>query len=190
MLKYFLLLLFVLISILAPSQQEELKNKIIWQEDRPLNWEDFKGPIDERSKFYAQTNSGIYYHVQQTSQTHFLVFIETFFDPLHSWKKYDQVTDNLLKHEQLHFDIHELHSRLFVKSIRETKFQDCDKVSGKIRDLYAETMADAQELSLLYDKETNHSMDKMQQLEWNKKMKKMLEATSDYDLKEILIELR
>jgi hypothetical protein len=189
--KIFFSILFAFIfTFPGLSQKEELKKKIIWEENLPLTWHDFKGPVDIGSKFYAQTNAGIYYQVQQTSQTQFLIFVETFFDPKHSWYKKGQVTDYLLKHEQVHFDIHELHSRLFIKSLLETEFNESNKVFGRIRDLYVKAMEDARDINDMYDKETNHSVDKVQQMVWNKKVDAMLTDTEQYDLKEVDIEIK
>lgn len=183
------LMILPLIATLGYAQHEELKDKITWEEDRTLTWSDFKGPADMASKFYASTNSGVFYQVQQISQNDFLVFVETFFDPKYSWKKEDQVTHNLLKHEQLHFDIQELYSRYFIKSISETEFREVNKVFGKIRELYAKSLEDAQDFSMDYDKETNHSIDKVAQLLWEKKIDALLDETREYDLKEISIKI-
>jgi len=189
--KLSLLSLFILIFKFSGfSQAEELKNKIIWEEDRPLTWDDFKGTADAGSKFYALTNSGIYYQVQQESWAQFAVSVETFFDPKQSWQKKDQVTDHLLQHEQLHFNIHELYSRLFIKSMIEAEFNDEKMVFIRIRELYARALQDAQDFSNLYDKETNHSVNKVEQMVWNKKVNALLEETKEFDLKEISLEVK
>jgi hypothetical protein len=188
--SFFLILLLGLFPIAGNAQHAELKNKIIWEEDRPLTWDDFKGTADAGSKFYALTNSGIYYQVQQESWAQFAVSVETFFDPKQSWQKKDQVTDHLLQHEQLHFNIHELYSRLFIKSMIEAEFNDEKMVFIRIRELYARALQDAQDFSNLYDKETNHSVNKVEQMVWNKKVNALLEETKEFDLKEISLEVK
>jgi len=188
--SFFLILLLGLFPIAGNAQHAELKNKIIWEEDRPLTWDDFKGTADAGSKFYALTNSGIYYQVQQESWTQFAVSVETFFDPKQSWQKKNQVTDHLLQHEQLHFNIHELYSRLFIKSMIEAEFNDEKMVFIRIRELYARALQDAQDFSNLYDKETNHSVNKVEQMVWNKKVNALLEETKEFDLKEISLEVK
>jgi len=72
----------------------------------------------------------------------------------------------------------------------EAEFNDEKMVFIRIRELYARALQDAQDFSNLYDKETNHSVNKVEQMVWNKKVNALLEETKEFDLKEISLEVK
>ena len=140
--------------------------------DRKLDWYDFQGPIPISSEFDALTNSAISlaYEGESTSLT---FTIETIFDLFGSWKK-PGVSDYVLAHEQVHFDITEYHSRLLRKKLKAHKFKTFASIEGDIRKLFDEAYAKAKKMQVKYDAQTRHSLNKKNQAKWNAKVKKLL----------------
>lgn len=187
--KIWILLSILLIPIISLAQEEELKNKIIWEEARSLAWSDFKGPADNKSPFNALTWSGIYYQVSQDSNNELTVKIETYFDPKKSWQIKKKVTDKLLEHEQHHFDVSEIYSRLFIKNMLEIELSSKKNTFDRIRQAYLQTIKDFNSFNAGYDKETEHAKNEEQQNIWNARINQMLLETKEYDLKEVKIQL-
>jgi hypothetical protein len=89
-------------------------------------------------------------------------------------------SEDLLKHEQLHFDIVEIYSR----KLRE-KFLVLDKMKSKLEDYistYNNIRNDLVKYQGLYDSETEHSVNKEKQKEWEIKVAKELEELDTYDV--------
>jgi hypothetical protein len=184
-----ILLSILFIPVIGSAQEEELKNKIIWDEARPLAWSDFKGSADNKSPFNALTWSGIYYQVRQDSNDELTVKTETYFDPKKSWQIRKKVTDKLLEHEQHHFDVSEIYSRLFIKNMLEIELSSNKNTIDRIRQAYLQTLKDFNSFNAGYDKETEHSKNEEQQNTWNARINQMLLETKEYDLKEVKIQL-
>lgn len=146
--------------------------------DRKLTWDDFQGNVPAETDFDALTHSEIDFRFE--GEGVILKFtINTLFDPTQSWKK-DGVTKEVLKHEQGHFDITEYHSRLLRKNLKTNRYKGFDTIEQEIRDMFNEASTAANEMQLLYDKQTNHSINQKKQNKWNKKIRKMLSSTSTY----------
>jgi hypothetical protein len=184
-----LLIAFLILPAILRAQPKELINKILWDENRPLTWNDFKGPVDKKSSFKAETASGIYFAAKQESDDEMIVNVESYFDPRKSWRAKKELTDNLLKHEQNHFDIFEVYSRILIRRLSGLGLVSVKMISKVLSQQYSAVMKEAGEISRQYDKEANHSMNKEQQDLWNDKVKKLLAETKDYDLKSVTIKL-
>lgn len=169
-----------IISFGVRTEQEEpnVSNEYIKWGDRKLNWDDFSGDIPVDSKFDALTHSAI--NLEFEGEGHLLKFnIETIFDPSKSWKK-EGVDKYILNHEQVHFDITEYHARIFRKKLKTRRYKSYDTIEKKITDLFNESFKTASEMQVLYDNQTNHSINRRKQDKWNKKVKNMLSETSSY----------
>ncbi len=96
-----------------------------------------------------------------------------------SWTKNKQSVD-LLKHEQLHFDITEYHTRLFRKAILRYRFSSFDKVGNEVTTLFKKFHKKSRTMQSQDDKESDHSRNKKGQQKWNKKVADLLSKTSEY----------
>jgi len=138
---------------------------------RKLTWNDFTGQVDESSLFVAFT---WYNYKFKYSSAQFIgdsVVLKDFqvilqLDPKKSWAKQDKVTDDLLIHEQGHFNIGILFMNELLLKINSAKFfrnswtTDFPKVIKEVSQKYAE-------MGVTYDEETNHAKNKRQQAKWN-----------------------
>lgn len=162
--KSILLITLALFSFQQPIGDEE---KIQWNEDRKLTWSDFRGTPKSWGTYVASTSSGISfsYSIGVSRGTLDLNYsVESNFYPQSSWYNPEEVDDYILRHEQTHFDISELHARMFRKQLEETKF-DLDP-QQELSDLYEEIEQARRAMQQLYDKETDHSNIKVAEERW------------------------
>lgn len=170
------------------SQKHETGKMIPWDENRPLTWNDFKGPVDKKSSFYASACAGIYLKTEQSGDGNITVLAETFFDPAKSWYLKKYADEKLLEHEQRHFDIKEIYARRFIGRVLETDLAAEKNPLEKIQKIYRQTLVEMNDFDDLYDRETKHSVNKEQQTTWNDKINRLLEESRAYKHKEITIQ--
>ncbi len=166
-------LFFLFIGMCSVVGQEE---RLPWQEARKLTWDDYKKAPESDSHYAAITSSGIWYSMSGeivNGEVSVRSDIVCYFYPRNSWYKYDLASPNLLAHEQLHFDITELHARILRQKVAAFNFTK--DAQAEMKQLYNEVTAQLKEYQDQYDTETNYSMNKEKQQEWQEKVKKELE---------------
>ncbi len=171
----------LLISFLCNAQQTE--NFISWDTTHLLKWDDFKGEPNGSSPYLAYTFSGFGYNTSYIGND-FTVVVYSRFDKTKSWKT-QKITDALLKHEQCHFDITEIFSRIFTKKIQERGVVSKNKFNKDVQDIMKEVSSDLKKFNDLYDDETNHSQNTAKQKEWEDKIEKMLDKYKQYSKREV-----
>src|SRR5579859_591137 len=159
-------------TLLLSFNKTYAQDTIYWQPTYKLKWEDFQGIPDSSSKDGAISRPVIKYHLSANEDS-FNVKVICFFIRSKSWSKFKK-NDTLLMHEQGHFDIAELFARKLRKAFAEYKF-NAQTVGKDIDKLFILNKQERTERDVLYDKETNHSQNKQQQVLWNKKIKSELD---------------
>src|ERR1017187_5285211 len=97
-------------------------DKINWDKNRKLTWDDFKEPVpDMHTSTVAYTNSGYSYKLSYNNDSASFIF-ECYFDKTKSWVKKELANDYILKHEQGHFDITYCNSLRLRKTLKEYRF--------------------------------------------------------------------
>jgi len=143
-----------------------------WNEDYMLTWEDFKGEPDYQSEAVAVTASGITFGFSikesDTKVYDLTTEVEAHFYPEHSWYKKERANAHILGHEQLHFNITELHVRRFRKQIKQLALDKTLK--SKLKALHEKINTELASMQNDYDYQTNSSIDKAQQILWQKKI--------------------
>ena len=155
---------------------QEIEEGILWDENKRLTWEDFKGKIPPAAVPAATTASGISYSYSANLLHHEVKLdfeVNAFFYPNESWYKPTVCTENTLAHEQLHFDIAELFARKMRNRLRRTSFSD--NVKAEVREIYQDILKELEDYQDQYDWETNFSRNFEKQGEWNQKIAKALE---------------
>ena len=162
--KFLAMLLF---SVLI-SSFTSVEEKIQWSENYQLKWSDFKSPRSNGSGFVASTSSGIAYSYSSFSDSNgdveVNVQVTCNFYPNRSWYSKKDASDYILKHEQTHFDISELHARKLRKVIEETKFSD--EMNSELEKLFYKIDTERVDMQKKFDKESNHSKIPEKELEW------------------------
>lgn len=141
---------------------------LLWREDSKLTWNDFKGEKNTESDAVAVTSSGITfsYVVRKTNSriVDFKARVEARFYPEKSWVVMELADNYVLAHEQLHFDITELHVRKLRKQISAVRVsQNLDRILNAMHQNMNKELANMQNQ---YDAETNNSIDKIAQVKW------------------------
>jgi hypothetical protein len=138
---------------------------------RKLKWTDFTGPIDKSSNFIAVTT---YNYKMRFNSTRLIgdsvqlldISVDLYLDPQKTWVKFDKITDNLLAHEQGHFNLGILLQSELLEILTNTRFhrnsyqQDVQTINNEINEKY-------KQLSLKYDASTEHSKNTNMQAKWN-----------------------
>ena len=178
--KRILLLIFSLLSGSGLFSQES-DDKIKWREDRPLTWEDFQAEPDTTISYSANTNSGISYGWNYSTASGEPVLdheVFTNFYPKRSWVKNIENEEYLLAHEQLHFDISELHARKLRKALDE--YEIGRSIRQDLKRLYNRIEAERVSMQNKYDKETSHSEIREAEMRWRKFIQQELKKLEKY----------
>ncbi len=172
--KFKFFIVFSSLFLFLSFKQKTEKEIILWQEDRPLTWDDFKGKPERR--FAAASTS---YDILKTVNKNSVEIKAVFFTQT-SWKKTSWINDQVLAHEQKHFDIVELYARKLRKQIKETKFTSYEDLKTKLEVLYDANDKAMDKYQDLYDEETDGSMNGDKQREWQKKIMKEIKDLDAY----------
>lgn len=171
-----LLFAFLFSFFLFPQDNSE---KIFWKENQKLTWEDFKGKPIASSSFVASTNTGIsfsYSYSIKNGTVDVEYSVESFFSPEGSWFIPEKVNVYILKHEQVHFDISELHARMLRKNLEGRKFSK--KVKSEIEGIYQQVEQKRRAMQTKFDAETDHSRNAEKEAFWQKYIANQL---AEYD---------
>jgi hypothetical protein len=158
----------------APANEE---SGIVWQAERRLSWDDFQSQADMNEPLHAMTSTNI--EVQAKCYGQLMQFeVKCVFKTQDSWSKNKQ-SERLLAHEQMHFDLTEVHARLLRQKLAQTPgLCGSDRSRfGKIVDAYFAGWKKEQDQ---YDRESNHGLDQQQQLIWEEIIARRLEALSSF----------
>ncbi len=151
---------------------------IYWTEDYKLTWEDFEGsPRFEYQTISAITSSGIV-HYKGCNDGQIIYKIQAYFEKNESWVKNEARTDHHLIHEQIHFDITELHARKLRKALADRSFK-CGEEEA-FEEFVSNFINNWQNDQQAYDILTYHSMDKKAQKEWYYKVAMELSLLDNY----------
>lgn len=184
--KSVLIVVVYLFSVFAFGQGSH-KDLIKWSESVKLDWKDFKAKPNKATKALAQTQSHVLFKFQQSSNSEAEVELQSYFNTAGSWVKVE--TEYLLNHEQIHADITEVFARKIRKEITNNSGKLGKNFDKKLQEIYNRNMQELNKFQRLYDKETNHSINKSEQERWNKKVNKLLLQLEYYSNAKINIKI-
>jgi hypothetical protein len=184
-LKKIIVLLFLTGAFIFSAFQNET-NIVSWNENRPLTWNDFKGKPEPR--FAAATTSyDILKSVTKLDKNTAQVELEAVFFKNSSWKKVKWINEEVLQHEQKHFDIAELFARKLRKKISALTFKNFEDLESKLTALYEVNDKEMDQYQDLYDEETDGSMNGEQQRAWQKKILAEIKQLDDFKDTKLLV---
>ena len=112
---------------------------VVWLKDSFLKWTDFEA--ESNPAVFEDSHSVIKYRYEWTvnsdeMENQILFFIENIqlfveFHPLLSWVRFSQTSDDLLKHEQGHFDLAELIKRENLEKLQNKFYEKRFPTRGK-----------------------------------------------------------
>ncbi|MGY5353228.1 DUF922 domain-containing protein [Wenyingzhuangia sp. IMCC45533] len=179
--RSFVKVIVFLSSLFGFSQTQEMR----WTENK-LTWDDFKGAYEPKSSGSAKTCYKINIspsNVQTDIHDHIInyevVTVEAVFLPEKSWSIDKKNDSNLLRHEQLHFDIAELFARKIRKRFRELKDVK-DARFSEYQNAYSTIWKACRKFQKKYDSETIHGIKRKVNDEWSEKVSKELDLLQAY----------
>lgn len=152
-----------------PANTGEEKDTIYWSSDRKLTWDDFKGEPNS-SYFAALSNCAFAQSIEPAveNRTGYInIYIRSALLKKGSWVRKSQSDDDVLKHEQLHFDIAEWHVRELRKSISQADL-NLEMYEVTINKLTDVAWKQYNKIQSDYDEETAHGTILEKQQNWNK----------------------
>ncbi len=142
--------------------------------NRDLIWSDFKGKPDAGSPYFAYTIWNINYkysdvNFKEDSATlvDFTVILELDAD---SWVKHGDESDDLLKHEQGHFDIAHLAMLEIIQSFKNVRFSPVN-TKTEINNSFTAIIDEYKAIEIKYDDETQHGTNLPVQNKWSEFIK-------------------
>jgi len=152
---------------------------INWTPDAFLTWQDFKAKNKPGGGFaVAASTCGFGYEgIMRGDKISVNVYVRFYCNE--SWHHKDYFLNEVLKHEQLHFNICELYGRIFYKNILLLRKNEM-LTERNLKKLLKELMVEYDQTQDRYDHETNHSTDGKKQAVWNQKIAKALQDYQQY----------
>ncbi len=155
-------------------------NILLYNRNHPLTISDFEGrPFGPQ---VAMTSSGIYISSNWSGDNISIsldVVITTTFDRSRSFFKDEGKNAYILNHEQRHFDITAIEACKLITAIKNYHFTLAN-YEEELSTIYQKYQNENTERQQQYDDETNHSINKMQQEAWNKKIDTELKEQTCY----------
>ena len=169
------------------SSKKVVNELIQWENNQKLTWKDFKGKPNKRSPYKAMTFASVSSNLISFSKNELKIEILCHFIKNKSWKTIE--TDELLRHEQLHFDIAELAARKMRERVSKLNLKNLSSknIEQKLNSIFNSSVEEQMEMNQKYDSETNHSIKYIAQSDWEKKIKEKLIETKDYSKTSITI---
>lgn len=148
--------------------------------NRPLKWSDFTGRPDQSSPHSAQCYWNIRWQYGGTEKKDGKTIVKDFkvileLDPKKTWRKKGKETDELLQHEQGHFNNGLLCQKELLERVNTNQFSTAN-ANAEIQQLVNEVLKKYQQQENTYDKETDHSKNKEGQQKWDLFFEKALSA--------------
>ena len=176
---------FLTLALLANSAVAQ--QPIEWKSPDQLVWSNFKARPNKLSPYHALTNSGISFETTYEQGVMTLV-VNCTFNPHQSWVKQDKKSDELLKHEQVHFDITEVHARKLRKALTEHPWKQ-STLERDLNKLFDKYLKMQDEMQHRYDEDTDHSNNADSQAAWNKRIAAELKSLEKWNDPNIRLEL-
>jgi hypothetical protein len=148
-----------------------------WDSVYRLKRSDFRSPINGNEEFDAGSKTGIWsFHRYEGDRI--VIVVHALFNRENSYFKSDSLNEELLNHEQMHFNITEYYAR----QVRKAVFYwpgpgDIESFTYHCQDSLIPLM---DSVNHLYDLETNHGLNKLIQLKWSRKIDSLLNATDSF----------
>ena len=166
---------------------QEDTSSVKWTSEYNLSWDDFQGEEVVELNLSALSKIAIPYTFTSDGEVDLTIELSTRFIKNDSWYKKGEENNVLLGHEQLHFDIAEIHRRLIVKAILAAQFS-AENYESELKEIVNRIWKeDYREMQDLYDAETNYARMFQAQINWNKLVADKLIELSEYNDTEITV---
>lgn len=149
--------------------------QVIWSNERKLSWEDFKAQPDDANPHHALTAANLAVNAKCKDNKYTYV-VNCVFLPRQSWSK-NKVSEKLLVHEQLHFDLTEVHARQLRRDLQQL---NCTTVKKSLNDVVSNAFAKWKAEQDTFDEDCRHGLDKSAQKHWANTIQARLDKLEVY----------
>lgn len=155
-------------------------SEISWQKDRKLTWGDFRGPVpeDAETQTAAATFCGIGFETNTitNNSNNLKIRVYNTFYLNNSWARSEDMNDDVLAHEQGHFDLCELYTRKLRE--RMSKIQgNVNTLKPALRKIYEDLQEEYKNRQEVYEAETAHGVNLKEQKKWQGILERELSET-------------
>ncbi|RDV12632.1 DUF922 domain-containing protein [Pontibacter diazotrophicus] len=162
-------------EITAPVVENIVVDQVTWSMNRRLSWEDFRGQPDEKNPHHALTAANLAVNANCKNQG-FTYQVNCVFLPTESWTK-NKKSQQLLEHEQLHFDLTEVHARLLRKELQNLNCANLkEKLNATVSRAFAKWKADQE----AFDTASKHGVNAEKERQWAATIAQRLRALESY----------
>lgn len=175
----------ILLCSIAFAQEDTTGIK--WTNDYTLSWDDFQGEEDVELSLSAVSKIAIPYTYSSDGEVDVTVTLFTVFMKHKSWYKDGKQNNVLLGHEQLHFDIAEIHRRIIVQALFNAKFTR-ENYDSELRKIVTDIWDnDYRKMQDSYDAETNYARFFKSQIDWNRLVSEKLLELEKFKTTEVTV---
>lgn len=162
-----------------PVKATENKNteKLTWSDARRLTWDDFKGAPEAGNPHHALTAANLAVDAK-CSNNSFSYEVKCVFLPEESWSK-NKKSASLLKHEQLHFDLTEVHARQLRKKLK-TLGTSCSNMKENLNTTVNTAFKEWKAEQDLFDESCSHGLNKAEEAAWAENINQRLNELQAY----------
>ncbi len=181
----------LLFALLAPIKEPGRTQRLLWVPGYELTWDHFQGKPDADSKYAALTKIDMSIRqgpLESADAIELIISTELMTDG--SWVKPQNRNQQILVHEQGHFDIAEYHARRLRKELLETAPINAESLNEDVDRVFDRIFKEKQMMQRDYERETDHSLVRDKQLEWQKRIAFLLDSLSDHSDHSVILSLR
>ena len=190
--KKFILSVFVLsfgVCIMSFQTADTTNDKDAVQWGTKLKWDDFKAEVDATKKDLNAFSYIMYSYNQKIAGDSLRFVIKNAFFRKYSWVKTDSKNAQQLNFQQGYFDISEINARRMRQNISTNPIYK-NSANKQIGAVYSQTIKDRAKEQGQYQAQTEYGKNKVQQAEWDKKIKDLLKSLEKYSSQTVAIKLK
>ena len=160
----------------AETSSQPKDETIYYSSEKKLGWQNFLGAPQDRGMVAAETVSGFGYNAAikaLNGEGEIIINVYCFFNKKTSWVKPVHTTSYILNHEQHHFDISYIASKIFIQKLQAAAFT-IENYNVLLSLIYNESMGIMRKMQQNYDTQTRNGLLTDQQEKWNTKIDECL----------------
>jgi hypothetical protein len=175
------LLVAAIVMLCLPIENMLAGSDIInWDPVKQLTWKDYRKEEQKTGKHKTHSAIGIVIEPEQKDDQTMIANVSAEFNKLNSSKPdADAQTEDALHHEQLRFDLAEVHARMERKQLPDSTYKTIGKFYQIAQRINKQANKDFLEESAKYDDETKNGTDADAQKKWDKYVADQLGKYSD-----------
>lgn len=168
-------------TLYKAEHPRKYEKEFAWDKNRKLTWDDFRGPVreDMGDQVAAATFCGIGFETNaidsRSNQVQVLVY-NTFMTN-QSWARNEVKSNDILGHEQCHFDICELYTRKMRERMQHID-APASQMKNVLNNIYDEVSKEYEARQERYEVETEHGLITDAQQRWVAQISRELNETT------------